>query len=61
MDKKLLKFIFNKKPIVHRDLKTENVLLNDNFEAKISDFGISKYLNNVHSTQSQKGTPSYQR
>ena len=43
--------------IVHRDLKLANVLVKDDFEIKLADFGFAKLLEANEWSQSWIGTP----
>ena len=45
--------------ILHRDIKLDNILLDDNFGVKICDFGVSRFIKQGEVIREQCGTPAY--
>ncbi|CRG93028.1 NIMA related kinase 2, putative [Plasmodium gallinaceum] len=53
-----IKFIHDKK-LIHRDLKCNNIFLDEYERAKIGDFGLAKLLENTEQTNTLCGTIGY--
>ncbi|OHT09665.1 hypothetical protein TRFO_21385 [Tritrichomonas foetus] len=49
----------HKNHIIHRDLKPDNVLIDHDMHPRISDFGLSKFLEKGYASTAAKGTPAY--
>ncbi|KAI9085582.1 hypothetical protein K1719_032425 [Acacia pycnantha] len=51
----------HKSDVIHRDVKTNNILLDHDFRVKVADFGLSRLFPNhvTHVSTAPQGTPGY--
>eukprot|EP01107_Rhizomastix_libera_P017087 TRINITY_DN764_c0_g1_i2.p1 TRINITY_DN764_c0_g1~~TRINITY_DN764_c0_g1_i2.p1 ORF type:complete len:766 (-),score=274.62 TRINITY_DN764_c0_g1_i2:102-2399(-) len=48
-----------KPPLIHRDLKSHNLLVDESWKVKVCDFGLSTYLDQHSTTMTACGTPCW--
>lgn len=48
-----------KKAIIHRDIKPDNIFISENGDFELGDFGIARTASRTISNMSRKGTPNY--
>lgn len=48
-------------PVLHRDVKTTNILVDEYFKVKVADFGLSRFMPTdvTHISTAPQGTPGY--
>lgn len=51
--------VCRKKNIVHRDIKPQNIFVNDEGNYKLGDFGVARSLSRAATNLSKKGAPNY--
>ncbi|KAK8671215.1 hypothetical protein V6N13_037817 [Hibiscus sabdariffa] len=61
MDARGMNYLHNcNPPIIHRDLKSSNLLVDKNWTVKVGDFGLSRLKHETYlSTKNGKGTPQW--
>ena len=53
-------FALHKRDIIHRDIKSDNILINEKGDVKLADFGLSAQLTKEHKVRfTEKGTPHW--